>query len=325
MAKALGRGRDGAGARAEALGARRSGRGGRAWARHAARDHRGGDQGADARRQADRPALRGPGLLRAQAERCRDILAELAGGGEQHDLIVSRLPLSHLIEEVVAPHRLVAVPIEVKTGPAQRRPPRGPLPEPVTERNPGMLYGLGNLVENAIDFAASKVEVEARWSKDEVTIVIADDGDGLPAACAGTARRALRHHAVAPKPNGGRPPTSMSAWDSASSSPRPCSSGPAPRSSLPTGRCRMAAPWSRCAGRGRNSSMPCRKPPQSASRSARANRINQRHFASIAAIGARNLAEGLKAPSSTASRRRANQKNPSILRELTPWGRGRSR
>jgi len=119
-------------------------------------------------------------LLRAQAERCRHILAELAGGGEQHDLIVSRLPLSHLIEEVVAPHRLVAVPIEVKTKPAQEGAPRGSLQEPVTERNPGVLYGLGNLVENAIDFAASKVDVEARWSKDEVTIVIADDGEGFP-------------------------------------------------------------------------------------------------------------------------------------------------
>jgi two-component system sensor histidine kinase RegB len=115
-------------------------------------------------------------LLRAQAERCRDILAELAGGGEQQDLIVSRLPLSHLIEEVVAPHRLVAVPIEVTTGPVRG----ASLPEPVTERNPGMLYGLRNLVENAIDFAASKVEVEARWSKEEVSIVIADDGSGFP-------------------------------------------------------------------------------------------------------------------------------------------------
>ena len=116
-------------------------------------------------------------LLRAQAERCRDILAELAGGGEQQDLIVSRLSLNHLIEEVVAPHRLVEVPIEVKTGPARDAPSTQ---EPVTQRNPGMLYGLGNLVENAIDFANSKVEVEAEWSKDEVRIVIADDGTGFP-------------------------------------------------------------------------------------------------------------------------------------------------
>jgi len=116
-------------------------------------------------------------LLRAQAERCRDILAELAGGGEQQDLIVSRLSLSHLIEEVVAPHRLVAVPIEVTTGPAQGEPATQ---EPVTRRNPGMLYGLGNLVENAIDFANSKVEVAAQWSNREVRIVIADDGTGFP-------------------------------------------------------------------------------------------------------------------------------------------------
>ena len=120
-------------------------------------------------------------LLRAQAERCRDILAEIGGGGEQRDLIVSRLSLSHLIEEVVAPHRPMAVPIEVRIGPAPDGTASGPsIQEPVTERNPGVHYGLGNLVENAIDFAASKVNVEARWSKDEVTIVIADDGTGFP-------------------------------------------------------------------------------------------------------------------------------------------------
>jgi two-component system sensor histidine kinase RegB len=78
---------------------------------------------------------------------------------------------------VVEPHRLVAVPIEVTAGPAKDG---DPATEPVTERNPGVLYGLGNLVENAVDFAASKVEVDAHWSKDNVTIVIADDGTGFP-------------------------------------------------------------------------------------------------------------------------------------------------
>ena len=120
-------------------------------------------------------------LLRAQAERCREILAELAGGGEQHDLIVSRLTLSHLIEEVVAPHRLVAVPIEVRTAAVEDVAPRtAAAQEPVAERNPGVIYGLGNLLENAIDFAATKVEVEARWSDKAVEIVIADDGAGFP-------------------------------------------------------------------------------------------------------------------------------------------------
>ena len=144
-------------------------------------------------------------LLRAQAERCRHILAELAARGEQIDIIVSRLPVSHLIEEVVAPHRLVAVPIEVRTGPAAEVVPGSPSAvEPITERNPGVLYGLGNLLENAVDFADTKVEVDAHWSKDEVRIVIADDGSGFPALCAGAARRAVRHHAPGPElPSGG--------------------------------------------------------------------------------------------------------------------------
>jgi two-component system, sensor histidine kinase RegB len=119
-------------------------------------------------------------LLRAQAERCRDILAEIGGGGEQRDLIVSRLSLSHLIEEVVAPHRLMAVPIEIEIGPKPDASRRVTRPEPICERNPGMIHGLGNLVENAVDFAAGKVKVEARWSNDEVRILIADDGTGFP-------------------------------------------------------------------------------------------------------------------------------------------------
>jgi two-component system, sensor histidine kinase RegB len=120
-------------------------------------------------------------LLRAQAERCREILKELAGRGEELDIIVSRMPVSHLIEEVVEPHRLVAVPIEVRTGPSPgiEAGSTGSR-EPITQRNPGVLYGLGNLVENAVDFAATKVEVDASWSQNEVRIVIADDGEGFP-------------------------------------------------------------------------------------------------------------------------------------------------
>jgi len=75
---------------------------------------------------------------------------------------------------------MVAVPIEVRIAAADGVTPRSPAAqEPVAERNPGVLYGLGNLVENAIDFASSKVEVEARWSDGAVEIVIADDGAGF--------------------------------------------------------------------------------------------------------------------------------------------------
>ena len=56
-----------------------------------------------------------------------------------------RLPLTSLVEEVVAPHREFGVDLVVTV--------EGDGSEPIGRRNPGILYGLGNLVENAVDFA----------------------------------------------------------------------------------------------------------------------------------------------------------------------------
>jgi two-component system sensor histidine kinase RegB len=42
-----------------------------------------------------------------------------------------------------------------------------------------MLYGLGNIAENALDFARERVRIRASWSHETVSIVIADDGPGV--------------------------------------------------------------------------------------------------------------------------------------------------
>jgi two-component system sensor histidine kinase RegB len=42
------------------------------------------------------------------------------------------------------------------------------------------MYGLANLVENAVDFARERVEIAAKWSAKEITITITDDGPGVP-------------------------------------------------------------------------------------------------------------------------------------------------
>ncbi len=46
-------------------------------------------------------------------------------------------------------------------------------------RNPAILYGLGNLLENAVDFARARVEIAADWAGDQVQVVISDDGPGF--------------------------------------------------------------------------------------------------------------------------------------------------
>jgi len=44
--------------------------------------------------------------------------------------------------------------------------------EPVGARNPAIRYGLGNLIENAVDFARSRVEIFVQWDDDEATMTI---------------------------------------------------------------------------------------------------------------------------------------------------------
>ncbi|WP_291624208.1 ATP-binding protein, partial [Bradyrhizobium sp.] len=38
----------------------------------------------------------------------------------------------------------------------------------------------GNIVENAVDFARTTVEVNAWWNNDHIELVISDDGPGIP-------------------------------------------------------------------------------------------------------------------------------------------------
>ena len=111
-------------------------------------------------------------LLRTQSERCRDIMRRLTTLASADDEHMRRLPLSSLIEEVVAPHREFGVKIDVVNNKGEAR-------EPIGQRNAGIVYGLGNLVENAVDFAKSTVKVESEATADTVRIKITDDGVGF--------------------------------------------------------------------------------------------------------------------------------------------------
>ncbi len=110
-------------------------------------------------------------LIAQEVQRCRAILSKLTALGREGDGLLDVMSLSHLLEEVVAPHRNFGSRILVSC--------TGPGAEPVGARNPAILYGLGNLVENAVDFAAAEVRVAAVWSASEVRIGIEDDGSGF--------------------------------------------------------------------------------------------------------------------------------------------------
>ncbi|MBZ9854897.1 ActS/PrrB/RegB family redox-sensitive histidine kinase [Mesorhizobium sp. CA13] len=112
-------------------------------------------------------------LLRSQSERCREILKRLTSLSSEGEAHLSRLPLTSLVEEVTAPHRDFGISIKLRPGERSG-------PEPVGRRNPGVIYGLGNLVENAVDFARESVTVRWSWDEATVTFSIIDDGPGFP-------------------------------------------------------------------------------------------------------------------------------------------------
>ena len=110
-------------------------------------------------------------LLMQEVERCRGILGTLTSLGSEPGHIIGTLTIGHLIEEVVHPQRDFGISISIVK--------EGVGPEPQSSRNPGVIYGLGNLIENAIDFALRDVRITARWTESIVAVVIEDDGPGF--------------------------------------------------------------------------------------------------------------------------------------------------
>ena len=114
-------------------------------------------------------------LIRAQADRCRDILRDMGQAGKD-DLLMRQAPFETVVEEAAEPHIERGKTVlflhgdegqDITTQPAIRR-----LPE--------VIHGLRNLVQNAVDFANDTVWVETTWTDNALSVRIIDDGPGFP-------------------------------------------------------------------------------------------------------------------------------------------------
>jgi len=112
-------------------------------------------------------------LIITQSARCRAILAKLRSlrSGDAGDPF-AEVPIGELLEEVAAPLEGLGKSIFIEMPET--------LGEPVFKRNVALLYGLGNLIENATQFAHDRVTVEASWDRASVGVIITDDGAGFP-------------------------------------------------------------------------------------------------------------------------------------------------
>ena len=111
-----------------------------------------------------------------QAKRCKTILGQLMASPQQQDKVYSRVPLSMLLEEVSRPLKGQGIEIHIQE---TARDEDGHLPQ--AKRQPEVIHGLANLIENAVDFAKSRVDLEVNWDDLDVRVVISDDGPGFSA------------------------------------------------------------------------------------------------------------------------------------------------
>jgi two-component system sensor histidine kinase RegB len=124
---------------------------------------------------ADSPLREDVALLRSESQRCREILAELARQPSQdfaHPF--NLLPLSALVEAALQrqSHDGLEVTATRVTDPEDA-------PEPETAYSPETLRGLEALIQNAIQFAQSRVELRTGWTAREASVEILDDGPGF--------------------------------------------------------------------------------------------------------------------------------------------------
>lgn len=131
---------------------------------------------------ADSPHTADAELLLTQSERCRTILTDLARQRDgEHGSPFARLPFSVLVEAAGEPYLAADIVMHYEIGAARDAEGR-PSEEPLVPRSPEIMHGLGNLIQNAIQFARHEVVVTASWSEDTVAVDIVDDGPGFPPA-----------------------------------------------------------------------------------------------------------------------------------------------
>tara|TARA_R110002012_G_scaffold317487_1_gene533965 strand:- start:26639 stop:28144 length:1506 start_codon:yes stop_codon:yes gene_type:complete len=112
-------------------------------------------------------------LILQQAERCRGILKRLSQQPEEGDALYADVGLEALLEEVAEPHRGFDLEFDVQVRTRSGEPP------PRVRRMPEVIHGLSALVENAADFANSRVWVLATVAADWIEIEVTDDGPGF--------------------------------------------------------------------------------------------------------------------------------------------------
>ena len=125
-------------------------------------------------------ALEDVALIRQEADRCRDILQSMGRAGKD-DLHLRSALIEATVREAAEPHLDRGKTVLFDVAPEND----DDLAQPIVQRTPETIHGLRNLIQNAVDFADERVEIDVTWSADTIVVRISDDGAGFPASVLG--------------------------------------------------------------------------------------------------------------------------------------------
>ena len=111
-------------------------------------------------------------LLKSQADRCRDILLTLSKNPENlKDNFFDKTTISNLIKVNFDKFNNKNINLEINLMSKQD--------EPIILFKDELVFGISNIIQNAIQHTNSKVVIEIFWNQKEFIIIIIDDGPGF--------------------------------------------------------------------------------------------------------------------------------------------------
>lgn len=111
-------------------------------------------------------------LILTQAYRCRDLLQDLSRNfAQDYQIPLDYLPISAALRVILERFKGPKTVALVVSGVAE-------VMEPKIHLTPEIIHGLGNIIENACQFAQKSVRIYLSWTSVDMKICVEDDGPG---------------------------------------------------------------------------------------------------------------------------------------------------
>ncbi|PQM56534.1 MAG: two-component sensor histidine kinase [Rhodobacteraceae bacterium] len=121
-------------------------------------------------------------LISMQVDRCKEILSNIGRRGKE-DIFLRNMPIMIVLQEAAEPYLVennrVFFSLNGNTG--QDLENFNKDYQPLINRKPELIYGLRNIIQNAIHFSTRTVFLDVKYDSKTIIFQISDDGDGFPA------------------------------------------------------------------------------------------------------------------------------------------------